>query len=146
MDHIIALKGRQGSGKTETIDILAHVIFAQNHQFQLQNETAIGSKDFRAVYKFENVMIGVTSVGDTYDLVKENLQKLVSAGCTICICACHTRDNGEYPHGTNTAISEFDPPFQIQFIPKTLQEREEQYLATNQSDAMILYRSLNTVI
>ncbi len=63
-------------------------------------------------------MIGITSSGDTFDLVHDNLEALINDGCKLCVCACRTYDR--YGQGTNAAIDTFLPNYQKQYIDKTV--------------------------
>lgn len=133
MKTIIALRGKGNSGKTTTIRIL-HDLLLTNGYTQVRSNFRIDSGDFIAIFKKKNKLVGVTSSGDTYDLVHDRLQEMVDEDCKICVCACRTFDR--VPPGTNAAILEFQN-YVNEFIEKTVDESNRQS-TTNSRDAKIL--------
>ena len=127
MGTIIALRGRGNSGKSETIRIL-HELLLQNSYRQVRSD--LGTHvDFTAIVEKKKKLVGVTSVGDTFDLVHDRLEELINAGCEICVCACRTHDRGG--HGTNAAIDSF-ANYTKQYLDKTISSNHGQ---ANQVDA-----------
>jgi len=133
MKRIIALRGKGNSGKTTTIRIL-HDLLMTNGYTEVQSNFRINSGDFTTIFNKKNSLIGITSSGDTYDLVHDQLQGMVDKDCKICVCACRTSDR--VPPGTNAAILEFHD-YVNEFIEKAIVESNRQS-TSNSSDAQIL--------
>ena len=95
MTTIVALKGRQQSGKTPTLKLLEQVIYNKytGNVKILHEERDIGaSKDIFVVLKINgSLTVGIYSLGDYADAIKVNLQKAISMKCDIVFCACRTR-------------------------------------------------------
>lgn len=100
MNRIIALQGRGNSGKTTTINMLPAILLANGYR-QVPGMYRPHGTDFLDVYENRIIRLGVTSSGDTYDLVHDRLTDLINAGCTVCICACRTSG------GTHNSINGF---------------------------------------
>jgi hypothetical protein len=107
MKKIIALRGIGDSGKTTTIWVLREILPARGYP-RVPGSFVDHGKDFSEVFDWNGVLVGVTSAGDSYDLVQGRLQELIDQGCQILICACRSFDRGG--HGTNAAINTFSPP------------------------------------
>lgn len=88
--------------------------------------------DFSDVFTDGKIKVGVTSAGDTYDLVLQRLTRLVGAGCDVCICACRTHG------GTHTAIHSFRG-YTYHFEQKTYATGSAAQLAANSADANKLF-------
>lgn len=103
---IIALKGRQHSGKTSTLRLLEQVIcnkYTESVKI-LHEERDIGcSKDIFAVLEINgSLTVGIYSLGDYADAIKANLQTAISMKCDIVFCACRI-------HGKTTdAVKSFE--------------------------------------
>lgn len=141
MKIIIALRGKGSSGKTTTIRLLHDVLLANGYLLVHSNLRAKG--DFTAVFSKKNKRVGLTSSGDTYDLVHNRLQTLVDAGCTICVCACRTTDRR--PPGTNAAIRAFTD-YSNRFVEKTQDSNPASQLITNMADAQMLFLIIESLI
>ncbi|HRA71947.1 MAG TPA: hypothetical protein PLB11_03870 [Flavobacterium sp.] len=116
MNTIIGLRGKGGAGKTTTIGKLFELLKKNGYEIESSSFVAIGI-DFKAILFRNNIKIGISSWGDSYDLVFDALKELMDAGCTICVCACRTYDR--INPGTNAAITQFTD-FKHQFIQKTI--------------------------
>jgi hypothetical protein len=142
MKTIIALRGRGNSGKSETIRILHSLLLQNNYQQVRSNFTPAGG-DFLTVFTKKEILIGITSSGDTYDLVHDRLQELVTSNCSICVCACRTYDRVQ--PGTNAAVLEFKN-YVNQFVEKTIDNNVTTRLNTNTSDAQNLLSIISNMI
>lgn len=138
MSRIIALQGRGSSGKTTTINILPAILRA-NGYMQVPGMYQQHGADFLDVYENGIIRLGITSSGDTYDLVHDRLTDLINAGCAVCICACRTRDN--VPPGTIAAVNSF-PGFTPTFIQKTYAATPSQEPAVNTADANTVFNAI----
>lgn len=142
MGTILALRGKANTGKSATIRIL-HDLLIQN-DFELVNSNLANTDgDFIAVFKKNGKLIGLTSSGDLYDFVHDNLVELIDDGCEICVCACRTYDR--VPPGTNAAVEEFTD-FQPQFVDKTYDDNENTQIVTNQADATLLLGFIKNLV
>lgn len=142
MNTIIALRGRGNSGKSTTIRLLYDLLLQNGYQIISSNLNTVGG-DFVAVFSKNGKTIGVTSSGDTYDLVHDRLDELVNSNCNICLCACRTFDR--VPPGTNAAIIEFKN-YSNQFIEKTIDDNDTTQAGTNLSDARKLLSTINNIV
>lgn len=139
---IIALRGRAGCGKTNSIGFL-HESLVNDFVLIESSFSRVGS-DFWSVFEVKGVRVGITSRGDTYDDVYGDLvNQLLSRDCSTLICACRTSDRTNYRgeiRGSNAAIDEMDG-FDAQRINKTISNdgnNEEENTGNNQHDAGIL--------
>jgi hypothetical protein len=142
MNIIFALRGRGSSGKTTTIRLLHELLIQNNYQILSTTFNSQGG-DFRTVFIKNDKKIGITSVGDTFDLVHDNLRSLIDDSCTICVCACRTYDRSG--QGTNAAIDSFTN-FQKQYINKTIATSVAQEQVANQNDAQILFKRIDALV
>jgi hypothetical protein len=103
--NIIALRGRGGSGKTTTMNLLRGQLLALGavEEFYLGGLGHQG-RDFYGVYHIWGILIGITSEGDFYRVVASRLLFLVEKDCTAIVCTCRTRDVKR--PGTNEAVRE----------------------------------------
>jgi hypothetical protein len=144
MKKIIALRGKGNSGKTKTIRTLHELLIEKGFEVLTTDIVPIDIRgDFRAVFKYQGKLIGVTSSGDTFDLVIQNLTFLVSFECDVCICACRSFDR--YGQGTNAAVNSFDD-YEPLFIEKTVEHEETQQPIVNQQDAKKLLHEVMQLI
>lgn len=141
--NIFALRGKGNSGKSSTIRLL-HGLFVQNDYQIISTTFNPKGGDFRTVFGKKGKLIGITSSGDTFDLVHKNLEALINDGCTFCVCACRTYDR--YGQGTNAAIDTFLPKYQKQYIDKTVATTAEQEQQANQNDAQTLLNIVDALV
>jgi hypothetical protein len=142
MNTIIALRGRGNSGKSTTIRLLYDLLLQNGYQIIRSNFNVTGG-DFIAVFSKNGKLIGVTSSGDSYDLVHDRLEELVNDNCNICICACRTFDR--VPPGTNAAIIEF-ANYLNQFVEKTLDDNGATRPTTNMNVARRLLSIIDSMV
>jgi GTPase SAR1 family protein len=138
MKKIIALRGKGNSGKTTTIRKLYKRFIDEEFEIIKTNFKEKGG-DFIAIFKINGKLVGMTSSGDTYDLVSDSLQEQVDGNCELCICACRTFDRIE--KGTNKAIYEFED-YENEFLEKTVDANTETRNETNQIDAEKLFNRI----
>ncbi|RZJ47457.1 MAG: hypothetical protein EOO19_09440 [Chryseobacterium sp.] len=131
MSRIIALKGRRNSGKTTTINLLPNILLANGYSRVAGMYQNHGS-DFLDVFENGIQRVGVTSSGDTYDLVHDRLTDLINSKCDVCVCACRTSG------GTHTAIYNFTG-YTSHFEKKTYAGTPAQEPIVNAADANNLF-------
>lgn len=139
----IVLKGRGNSGKSTTLTKL-YFRLLENEVFSLleTNFTKSGS-DFRAVFEIWDLKIGITTKGDTYDIVTDDLGWFQIEKVDVCICACRTKDMTD--KGTNTAVREYadSPPL---YIWKTVADTEEDFEKANTKDSERIFTELDKLL
>lgn len=138
MNIIIGLRGKGGAGKTTTIGKLFELLEKSGYEIESSSFVAIGT-DFKAILSRNDIKIGISSWGDSYDLVFNALKELMDAGCTICICACRTYDR--INPGTNAAITQFTD-YKHQFIQKTVANGTTSIDDASSMDADILFAEI----
>jgi hypothetical protein len=131
MNRIIALRGKGNSGKTTTIWML-HALFRQHGYIPIP-DVFNGHKDLIDILQKNGRRIGITSAGDSFTIVQDKLQFLISNGCQICICACRGFDRAN--NGTHAAIASFNPPYTVMYVDKTVQPEVGLQTAVNSRDA-----------
>lgn len=147
MNRILALRGRAGSGKTTTIRLL-HRMMERNGFTLIATTYSETGGDFRTVFERDGLRIGVSSRGDTFDDVRNDLNWLMKQRCTILVCACRTSDrpNGRgITRGSNAAIDGFTD-FQATRLNKTVSANgynSEENDRNNSIDCRMLFDKLN---
>lgn len=132
---IIALQGRGNSGKTTTIKMLPDILLANGFK-QVPNKMKNYGGDFLNIFQDGNKKIGITSSGDTFDLVKKRLNDLIIENCDVCICACRTADR--IPPGTIAATKNF-PNYTTEYVAKSYANGTTGQLQANQDDSQVLF-------
>lgn len=138
MKRIIALRGKGNSGKTTTITLLAQILQKNGWQ-QVPGKYKQYGKDFIDMYQKGSILLGVTSSGDTFDLVNNMLQQMDNAKCHIGICACRTYDFSSKP-GTNAAVEGHSKD--VFFVPKTYADGTSKQLQANTLDANTVFNTI----
>nr|WP_067063682.1 hypothetical protein [Mucilaginibacter sp. L294] len=131
MSRIIALAGRASSGKTTTIHMLPAILIANGYSHVPGSRKSYG-KDFLEIYIKGKITLGITSSGDTYDLVHQRLTDLVAAKCDDIVCACRTSG------GTHHAIHSF-AGYSSVFLNKTYASSPSLEPTVNATDANNLF-------
>ena len=99
---------------------------------KLDEVTSIFTTEFLDVFENGKQRVGVTSSGDTYDLVHDRLTDLINAKCDVCVCACRTSG------GTHTAIYNFTG-YTSHFEQKTYATTPAQETIVNAADANTIF-------
>jgi len=127
---IIALKGNDNSGKSETLNIVYQLMLFSSYTQALPGPKHFGvlgnpvNRDFMDILVKDDRRIGFATMGDFATkkdaCVADLLAYLLSQGCDTAICACNTR-----LLGTIKAVEAYP---NHQFIDKgvTLTESEER--------------------
>lgn len=138
MNTIIGLRGKGGSGKTTTIGKLFELLKENGYETEMSSFVKIGI-DFKAILIKNNIKIGLSSWGDSYDLVFNALKELMEDECMICVCACRTYDR--INPGTNAAITQFTN-YKYQFIQKTIANDVTSIDDASSRDADVLFAEI----
>lgn len=148
MKKIIALRGKGNSGKSQTIRSLAEMLLEKGFRPIVGKnfpEIIIGRtgkpRDFWQIFEANGVIVGVSSSGDTYGVVRWQLDNLINYECQVCICACRTFD--KKPPGTIAAIEE-TVGYSKNFHPKRFDANDLTQAATNERDALDLFNLLES--
>jgi len=139
MNTIIGLRGKGGSGKTTRIGKLFELLKINGYEIESSSFVAIGT-DFKAILFRNDIKIGISSLGDSYDLVFNALKELMDSGCTICVCACRSYDRLKKP-GTNAAITQFTN-YKHKFIEKTIANNTPTIDEASSRDADVLFAEI----
>lgn len=142
MNIIIALLGRGNSGKLSSIRLLYDLFLQKAYKLISSNFNTAGG-NYLALFSKNGKLIGVSSSGDTYDLVHDRLEEFVYLNCNICICACRTFD--KIPSGINATIIEFTN-YSNQFVKKIVDDSDSTHATTNISDARNFFSIINGMI
>ena len=137
MNTIIALRGKGNSGKSTTMRNLR--LFLIDNKYELISSKPDNRGDFVAIFLKNGILVGVTSYGDTYDVLQLRLRELIESSCTICVCVCRTFDR--VVPGTNAALHEVQG-FSVQYIDKTFEAIEPFREIVNENDVRRLFTSL----
>ena len=136
---IIALQGVANTGKTTTLKLLDQKL-RQERFIPVAGMRRGTTGDFSDIFIApDGRRIGITSSGDTHDMVRENLERLIQENCVICVCACRTYDR--MPPGTVAAVDSF-PSHPATFIDKTRESDSSLYDSANRTDVDTIYASL----
>jgi hypothetical protein len=143
MPRILALQGKGNSGKTTTINLLPNILIANGYREITELREPHG-RDFLKVFKKGRKKVGVTSLGDSFEVVFRSLNKFLSERCDVSVCACRTYDrprNGRPAHGTIAAVNSF-PTYTVHFIEKTRSISISHQIRDNRRDAERLFINL----
>ena len=91
-ETIIANCGEGNTGKTSSI-LMLYAKLRKAEGTDTQDILIDEKKDICEVVKINNVLVGISSFGDTRQAVKEHMEDLKKNGCQIIVTAC--RNNHE---------------------------------------------------
>ena len=98
MKALIILKNAGGTGKTQTLSILAELLNVDGKEVSRDNHS--NDKDFVAMIDYHGSKVGIITIGDpgTEDFVFSELEKLYKEGCDVIIACSRSRSyaNGVY--------------------------------------------------
>ncbi|MDO5332898.1 MAG: hypothetical protein Q4F93_02645 [bacterium] len=98
MKALIILKNAGGTGKTQTLSILAELLNVDGKEISRDNHS--NGKDFVAMIEYHGSKVGIITVGDpgTEDFVFSELEKLYNEGYDVIIASSRSRSsaNGVY--------------------------------------------------
>ena len=82
---VLALWGKSNNGKSETILKLIDLLFSNGAEIENAKISRQNVKDKWIVLRYKNKIIGITTRGDTRDLLEEDFKNFKT--CDICVCA-----------------------------------------------------------
>lgn len=103
MPGIIVLQGEASTGKSTAIGVLYDEYIKNRHYSIIQDRRKTGSKDFFVIVEKKGKKIGITTYGDSADLIKRKLNYFRDKKCLVFVCA--GRDLGP----TKDAILRYSP-------------------------------------
>lgn len=85
--------------------------------------------DVTIVIKYNNQLIGITTVGDGWNLIKEQFDRM--GCCDVMICACHNNQKVfdsifEYKNHKGCQITDFEKIYQVKCIQDVLDSKIQQ--------------------
>ena len=92
--NVLALKGEPNCGKTETLNLVYHLLLLNGYKQVSGHFRVLGNpiiRDFIDVLVQGDKKIGIVTQGDYVvgeNKIAAHLKYLADAGCTIIICAC----------------------------------------------------------
>lgn len=90
---VIANRGIEGQGKSETIKLLRNEI---KRRFPSHIEhVLLDDGDIKCILEINNIIIGIESQGDPKSRQGQSLIDFVNYGCNIIICTCRTSGETE---------------------------------------------------
>lgn len=84
---ILVLWGKSNNGKSETILKLIDLLISNGAEIKNAKNSRINAKDKWVILSYKSKIIGVTTRGDTRDLLEEDFENFKT--CDICVCATH---------------------------------------------------------
>ncbi len=88
---IIALQGRANCGKTSVITKLYLLLCSLYQKEFYVNINQVG--DFGAIFKIQNHIVGITSVGDNESELEKAFSIFKDKGCELCVVCCRKKHN-----------------------------------------------------
>lgn len=137
MKTILVLQGIGGSGKTTTITILWKKL--KRLGFISIYPKFKSNNDFVDILIYKRIIIGITTQGDNYSIIKKKLRIMKKYNCDIMICACRTYGS------TIDAIMEYKKT-ERRFIPKNVGRTKKQQNSANESDAKYMLNAIKQII
>lgn len=117
---MIALWGISNTGKTTTIRRVYDTLRMEGRVIDPGRPTR---KEVRAaILEIDGVKVGFASPGDIAEILEENLEPLITAGCVVIVCATHTRG------GTVETVRQFatqaNPAYKLVWIKKEYRQTD----------------------
>ena len=127
---IFALWGLANAGKTTTIRLAYEKLAREENVIDPGRRS---KKEVRgAILKIDGIKIGFASQGDRADVLRENIERLIAAGCIIIVCAAHTPRSLTYK-----VVEQFINEFEIVFIEKVADPDRKDAANLEKSDEII---------
>lgn len=95
--HIITLQGKSNCGKTTTLKrVIEKIIIRRLYSLlpvfsenEILQQCQADKGDVQCVFEYNGKKIGITTRGDTRDVLETDFEKYFS-GCAVVVCAVHT--------------------------------------------------------
>lgn len=134
MKKIVALKGRENKGKSETLRILIQKI-REKYPSVSYIPYEKDDKDEKCVFdNLNGLKIGVETQGDPGYRQPQSLQDFAQMKCDVIICACRTKGN------TVKAIELYRNDYEIIYVKKSISK--EQFKQVNEADACQILKEI----
>lgn len=135
---IFVLYGAGSKGKTTTLNLLFNQICRKYSEYLIYFERNEYRADFRAVFKKDNVVIGLYSSGDNEDEVSHNLYQLDAYQCDYVFGTSRTK-GGSCVAVNRYAVLVHDSEDAIEWIDKQYADNEADELEINTEDGKKLF-------
>lgn len=144
MRTIIALMEKPKQGKTTTLGMLYQTMKEQGFDI-LKDKKKSDSKDFFVIFEKNGKKIGLTSYGDSVELLKSRFAVFDANHCEIIICAC--RKSGPIYDFVDNYIGFSVKNFILKFTPTNLPQEivvdKEDFERLNKEDVKRLLALIN---
>ncbi|MDX2003298.1 MAG: hypothetical protein SFW35_12740 [Chitinophagales bacterium] len=139
MATIIALYGTQNSGKSSTIKILRDLLPTMGF-VPVPDTLKWYGGDFVEIYSKAGRLLGLTSAGDTEDILDERLQELFDGNCDVMVCTCRTKGQ------TTDYLEDLHDDHDIEYIGKSSSGDGQKHNFLNDNDAHATLRRVIQVL
>lgn len=139
---MLALWGISNVGKTTTIRMVYEELRAEADTICITPGLLARKEVKAAILEIDGVLVGFASQGDFAEILRERLEPLIEAGCSVILCATHTR-GGTVDIVTELAESS-DPPYKLVWIRKSHGQADEQ--AANRQGARKIIAEIRKAI
>jgi len=140
MKRVIALRGTEKKGKSQTIKKVYELILSKYSVTKIYEQ--INRVDIKCVLLINGKKIGIESQGDPgpNSRIKTSLKYFVEINCQIIICA--TRTYGQ----TETAVNTLSNNYEIVWIDKTIERKPDYQDSVNLEDANKIIKELEKAL
>lgn len=141
---IIVLKGKQNSGKSQTLFNLFDKYTSLTNVCIIKNRTKRSKKEFKlVVFIYKGVVIGITTYGDIPKMIKKILKELLDKyNCKILICACHNTVKSLTAFTRLNKLENWD----INFIQKRIGNNKAEMNSSNMYDTNKIFSLVRKII
>ncbi|MBA4190805.1 MAG: hypothetical protein C0467_22695 [Planctomycetaceae bacterium] len=130
---MIALWGISNLGKTTTI---RRVYDTLRREGRVIDPGRPSRKEVKAaVLEIDGVKVGFASPGDIAEILEENLEPLIAAGCVVIVCATHTK--GGTVDMVRQLASQANPAYKLVWIEKACRQTDHDNGNQKKADEII---------
>ena len=128
-NKIIALKGKESLGKTETIHMVFRKLEEKYPQAKVEHFAPDTEIDIKVIMDIGETKVGIESQGDPKHRLGGSLSEFYAAHCNIIICATRTRGM------TVQWVEEYSDQYEIEYIDQSYDTSPTTQPETNNKTA-----------